>query len=159
MVKTFLGIFLLLFAFSGTACDKDKFQKARQTVKTIERLLPVATDIVNQLRDEELLEQKDADAITSTIEEAQRAISEFNYLADQHQTLSPENKKELIQKALDLVKNLSASLEKLNDDGVLHIKNPKRKAEVGRILRTISISSHILQATLVEDDVTASPPQ
>ncbi len=139
-----LVVGLVLVGFSTTGCDSKKFDQAKRAATTIQKTLPVAKKLVDQLQAELVLESTEADKLRNGISEVERIFDEFNDRAKGYQDWSPQSRQDMLK----LVKDVSQSLDTLNQEGVLHIKNPDAKLRVGRVLRTISIFADVLQIAL-----------
>ncbi|HYE59416.1 MAG TPA: hypothetical protein VD948_12965 [Rhodothermales bacterium] len=119
-----LALCLLVSLAPFAACDKKAASVQRATADVV-TALHTALDISKLSHSSGYLDKGEYAAVLDGIATVSTALREFNVRVSQLKTITPENKEELLAALQDVV----ASLNKLQQDGVLRIKNDAARSQ------------------------------
>ena len=131
-------------SFSLVACDVSQVQKVKTATATIERLVTSASALLPAFEDEGLFDAGEREKIQSALGDVTAALHEFNQRAASYKTFDVKAKADLARAFVDVTNALS----KLNDQGVLHVKNPKVKARLQVALVAANLAAQEIAAAL-----------
>lgn len=141
--KTVLILLVCLFI---QACDNADIRKAAKASDDMARGISVALDLDAALIQQGLLSNDEAIAVTSALLDLNRLAREFNDTARGFKALDGAAKASLLQ----ILTSITASLDKLNTQGVLRIKNAEAQQKFKTALAVITAAVNILAATLAK---------
>ncbi|HKQ06621.1 MAG TPA: hypothetical protein VJ464_15920 [Blastocatellia bacterium] len=117
---------LLCAALVSSACDANQVQKVKNASARIERATGAVIQLLPAFRDEGLFDTGEEAKIAEGLNGVKLALSQFNQRAASYKTFDATAKVDLSKALADV----TAALAVLNEQGVLHIKNPKVKGRV-----------------------------
>lgn len=124
---------VVLFTLTLVACEDSDFKKAAKATDTITASLGTAHNVNKILYEEGKLTASEARSISVLLWDANTAVESFIAKAGTLEELDQGNKVLMAQWFAEL----AAELRKLNDEGVLHIKNPEARARLSVIFASI----------------------
>ena len=130
-----------------TACPSEKSSKYREATKASDRIatsIGGLIDLKRSLAAQGLITPQEELQLTNLLLDANRAGRVFNDTAKSFKSDTPENRRAL----LALFTDLSASIGRLNDQGVLHIKNPQARTLTSNVVASVNASLQIINAAL-----------
>lgn len=143
---TVLSLVVLLLALAGAGCDDSQFRKAARASDGIASGVAAMTDVGKNLHGAGLLTSEEALGVARLLQEANLANEQFQAKARTLEQVDPKNKKMLTL----WFGEVSAALAKLNQEGVLHVKNEDARARLAVAFASIQASAEILAAVFEE---------
>lgn len=136
-----LTVIFVLFAvcLSQTACNKDQLRRAANTSAMTASLVRVAIDTKRALAKDGTLDRDEELAITVAMRDLNLAVIEFNSLARTYDEFTAETRAQL----LTLFNNVTLGVARLNDQGVLRIKNPQARGRFQKILTRVRAATEV----------------
>lgn len=135
---------LLVAAFFVTGCDDSAYRKAVRASAGISEGLKKLQDANEASLKAGAIDQDDAKTIALATADAVRANQAIRAELRVAEKLDLQSRAQIVAE----VANIAASLKQLNDEGVLHVKNPAAKAKLQTILTGIEASLGVLQSLL-----------
>lgn len=137
---------LLVAVFFVTGCDDSQYRKAARAVAGISSGLKSIQDANEVAFHAGEIDQDSARAISLAVADASFANDKIVQELKAIKKLDPQSKAQIIAH----VTAIGESLKQLNDQGVLHIKNPDAKAKfnaaVGGVEAALGILKQLLEA-------------
>lgn len=132
---------LLVAVFFVTGCDDSQYRKAVRATAGVSsglKALQEANEIAFRAGE---IDQDDARNISLSVADAAQANQAIVKELRSIKKLDAQSKAQVVAH----VKELAASLQALNEAGVLHIKNPQTKAKVDAALAGVQAALQILE--------------
>lgn len=130
-----------------TACNESQVRESALAAHRIVASVSAATDIKDELLTAELIDSNESKQIAILLRDANRAALAFNDKVKEYssqKTIPPNARDEL----LTLFDDVTATVAKLNDQGVLHIKNETARSRLAAVLATINASISVIKGVL-----------
>lgn len=124
-----------------TACDDEQLQSARRAAAIAEITVRNAGELAAELARAGDVDTARAEALTSFFRDAAPVVREAKDGLARYKTLTPDQRRDVLHQLSDL----SARLARLNDDGVLHIKNAERQRQIRLALTTLRTTLEIVR--------------
>jgi hypothetical protein len=137
-------IAVLVIATVMAACEEGTRKKVAQANNDVARGISVLLVLDSELIDTGALSKDDAIALTSAILDLNKAFEEFNTQAQSYKTFDTNAKTNLLL----TLNTISASVSRLNDQGVLHIKNPDSQVRFRAAIAVVQSGIAVLQVVL-----------
>ena len=133
-IRNLLAVMALMLVLSIAACAPDK---GARVVKYCDK----GTDTVTQLRDGALISQDEAEKILPLIAEVRAGGVEYDAI-EREVAVTKEEQLSRRQRLIAVGRKIIASVERLNQEGVLHIKNEKVRNDLTRALAIAQIAAN-----------------
>jgi hypothetical protein len=142
-------IIALLFccSFALVACDESQVQKVKRASARIDRVVGSAIELLPAFQQEGLFDEGEQAKIAEGLNAVKVAIREFNVRAQSYKTFDATAKADLAKAFIDV----TGALATLNEQGVLHIKNPKVKGRVQIALAATSLAAQEIADALDQE--------
>ncbi len=135
---------LLLLCLAATGCNDDDVRKAARAADGIASGLAGVQKVNVILYQGELISKDETKAIAVLVQQGTLANDEFIAKARTLRDLDPGNKALMLQ----WFGEVSASLDKLNREGVLHVKNPEAQARLSVAFASVKAGADIIASLL-----------
>jgi hypothetical protein len=137
-------IYLVIAA--SIACKDDSIRKAARASDDMASTISLAIDVKRQLAmsTPPLIDHDEEVRLTLGLQKVNAAVKAFNTEVKRLSKLDPASKGNLVA----LFASVTQSINELNGQGVLGIKNPDAKAKVQAVLAAFSTSIAVIQAVL-----------
>lgn len=141
-------------ALSLNGCDDGDYRKAVRANAAISESLAEAQELNERAYNAkpQLIDAEESSAIAQGIQDATRANIEFRAQLNALKKLDPANKAQLAA----LLDGVVASVDRLEANGVLRIKNPDSRARFAVVVGGIRTSLAVLQALLIQSPSSSS---
>ena len=139
-----IAIVLVFLISLQLACTGDQIKKSAQAAQDMSLALGLAIDAKRSLAEAKLIDPQEEIALTLGMAKVNLAIRAFNNQVSATKTLDPTSKAQL----LTLFQGIVSSVNDLNTQGVLGIKNPDSKAKITAVLAGITVALATVQAIL-----------
>jgi hypothetical protein len=144
--KRMIAITLLLACFVTQACTDEDRERAAQASDNMARGISVALDLDAALIEARLLDKDEAITVTSALLDANRLIREFNETAKGFKSIGAAERSALLR----IVTGITRSLDRLNEQGVLRLKNPEAKQKFTAALAVVTGAVTVLSTLLTK---------
>ena len=124
---------VVLLAFTMVACDDSDHKKVAKATDTIASSLGTAQSVNKILYEEGKITASEARGIANLLLDSNTAVESFIAKAKSLKELDKDNKALMAQ----WVAELAAELRRLNEEGILHIKNPEARSRLSVIFASI----------------------
>jgi len=137
---------LVLAAGILAGCDSSDYRKAVRANAGISESLSTLQQLNEDAFNAQLIGPEESIALAQGVNDAARANIEFRAQLVALKKLDYQNKAQLA----GLLDGVVASVDRLNNEGVLRIKNPESRARFAAIVAGIRTSLAVLQALLIQ---------
>ena len=124
---------VVLLVLTGIACDDSDHKRVAKATDTISSSLGAAQGLNRILYEEGKLTAAEARGIANLLLDSNTAVESFIAKAKSLKELDKDNKALMAQ----WIAELAAELRRLNEEGVLHIKNPEARSRLSVIFASI----------------------
>ncbi|MBI3654102.1 MAG: hypothetical protein HY231_23980 [Acidobacteria bacterium] len=142
-----LSVCLLATSLSFTACSDSDLKKAAQASDDMARGISVALDLDAALIEQKLLSSGEALTVTSALLDLNRLVRQFNDTAQTYKSFDISARTALGK----ILADITTTLDKLNNQGVLKIKNPDAQLKFRSALAVMSSAVNVLAALLIRN--------
>src|SRR5262249_10114125 len=125
MLKRKFAAVILVAVLCSAACTSDQQKKLAPASDDMAKGIATALALDDALIKGNLISKDDAIAVTSAILDVNRIAGQFTAVAKTYNG-SATTKAQLV----GLASQIGTAIQKLNDSGVLHVKNPQSKAQL-----------------------------
>lgn len=138
------SVLVILLLLAGVACSDDALTRADKTANEMIQSLVAAVKVKRELVKGGLLTDQEGKDLTKLLVDVRNAVWQFYDKAGTYKAIDSTAKQDLSKLFVDV----TDSLQKLNEQGVLHIKNPDAKKKFQDIFTALNAAAVVLQSLL-----------